>query len=163
MREKTLKTAGFSLIELMIVVAIIAILAALAIPDFLRYVTKTRQSEAKMNLGEIYVAQMAYYGEHSTFAGGGEAFNKIGWEALTRSAAKYCYLMDSALWAAARGCPSSMPSPLSSTARSFTVIAAGNIDNDAFIDVWGINNSKVLKNRVPTASGWGASGDDVNN
>jgi len=45
---------GFTLIELMIVVAIIGILAAIAIPNFLKFQAKSKQSEAKSNLGAIF-------------------------------------------------------------------------------------------------------------
>jgi type IV pilus assembly protein PilA len=45
---------GFTLIELMIVVAIIGILAAVAIPAFVRYVRRSKTSEATMNLRKIF-------------------------------------------------------------------------------------------------------------
>ncbi len=58
---------GFTLIELMIVVAIIGILAAIAIPNFLRFQAKSKQSEAKGNLGGIFTAEVAYQGERNFF------------------------------------------------------------------------------------------------
>ena len=58
---------GFTLIELMIVVAIIGILAALAIPDFMKMLAKSKQSEAKTNLGAIFTGQVSYHGEHNTY------------------------------------------------------------------------------------------------
>ena len=52
---------GFTLIELMIVVAIIGILAAIAIPNFLRFQAKSKQSEAKTNLGGIFTAEIVLF------------------------------------------------------------------------------------------------------
>ncbi|GIW53748.1 MAG: hypothetical protein KatS3mg082_0152 [Nitrospiraceae bacterium] len=75
MRKVIRGQEGFTLIELMIVVAIIGILAAIAIPNFLKYQAKSRQSEAKTNLGAIFVAESAFFGERSYFG----AFNEIGW------------------------------------------------------------------------------------
>ena len=57
------KKGGFTLIELMIVVAIIAILAAIAIPNYLNYRYKARTSEAKSNIGAINTLQEAYAAE----------------------------------------------------------------------------------------------------
>jgi len=51
------KASGFTLIELMIVVAIIGILAAIAIPNFLKFQCKSKQSEAKTNLSGIFTAR----------------------------------------------------------------------------------------------------------
>ena len=54
---------GFTLIELMIVVAIIGILAAIAIPNFVAYQAKSKQSEAKVSLGAIFTSAVAYQAE----------------------------------------------------------------------------------------------------
>jgi type IV pilus assembly protein PilA len=58
---------GFTLIELMIVVAIIGILAALAIPNFMKFQARSKQSEAKSNLKSIFTAEKSYYAEHDTY------------------------------------------------------------------------------------------------
>jgi len=67
--KKMLKNKkGFTLIELMIVVAIIGILAAIAIPNFMNYQCKAKQSEAKTLLGNVRVAQEAYLAEWDTYS-----------------------------------------------------------------------------------------------
>ncbi len=61
------KQRGFTLIELMIVVAIIGILAAVAIPAFLDYMKKGKRSEAEVNLGAIQKGAKSGYFEDSNF------------------------------------------------------------------------------------------------
>jgi prepilin-type N-terminal cleavage/methylation domain-containing protein len=62
-REK----AGFTLVELMIVVALIGVLCAIAIPNFLTYQARSRRSEAYVNLASIARAQKAFFAEKDTY------------------------------------------------------------------------------------------------
>ena len=58
---------GFTLIELMIVVAIIGILAAIAIPNFMRFQLKAKSSEGKVNIAAIRTAQESFLAEFGTY------------------------------------------------------------------------------------------------
>ncbi len=61
---------GFTLIELMIVVAILGILAAVAIPAFLKYIKRSKTSEAEMNIRKMYDSSVSYFStEYSSSAG----------------------------------------------------------------------------------------------
>ncbi len=60
--------AGFTLIELMIVVAIIGILAAIAIPNFVKFQARSKQSEVKANLKSLFTAEKSYYQEKDTYS-----------------------------------------------------------------------------------------------
>jgi type IV pilus assembly protein PilA len=71
-KRPTSKQHGFSLVELMTVVLITGILAAIAIPTFSGYVFKSRTSEAVHFLGVIKLKQDAYRSEFGRYAGVGD-------------------------------------------------------------------------------------------
>ena len=62
--------SGFSLVELMVVVAIIGILATIAAPNYIRFQAKAKQANAKSELAGIYTAEKAFYAEYGTYNAG---------------------------------------------------------------------------------------------
>lgn len=68
MKRLVKNSKGFTLIELMIVVAIIGILAAIAIPNFLRYQLKSKTAEARTNIGAIKTSSEAFRAEWDGYA-----------------------------------------------------------------------------------------------
>jgi len=152
---------GFTLIELMIVVAIIGILAAIAIPNFLTYQAKARQSEAKMGLGGIFTSATAYFAEQNTYVAAGDA---LGFKPTGTSKYDFYYGGTGAankITPVAGGAPipcnrdlqapaapgiSTGPPQVNAAAGGFTSGAIGNVDTDTFCDEWGINDLKTLLN-----------------
>jgi prepilin-type N-terminal cleavage/methylation domain-containing protein len=106
--------AGFTLIELMIVVAIIGILAGIAIPVYQSHIIKSKQAEARTTLAAVYTNQVVYFSENGAY-GGSEA--AIGMDMRGRK----------------------LYSPVAFTnvtPGTFTATITANLDNDATIDEW---------------------------
>lgn len=68
LKNNKTQNVGFTLIELLIVIIVIGILSAIALPSLLNQTTKARQSEARTNVGIMNRAQQVYYFDNQTFA-----------------------------------------------------------------------------------------------
>ena len=145
---------GFTLIELMIVVAIIGILAAIAIPNFLRYQAKSKQTEAKTNLGAIGTNAEAYRAESDTYE---TNFAGLGWQATGKTRYAYYYgksgsissilPTDSASISPATIDASTYPAAVAASGQAyFTAGATGNIDTDTTTDQWIYDSTRTLSN-----------------
>ena len=141
---------GFTLIELMIVVAIIGILAAIAIPNFMRFQAKSKQSEAKMNLGAIGTTAEAYRAERDTY---NADFVQLGWAPQGNTRYAYYFNPSTGLSTILNTvipmsglCVASMPTGVAATTDMFTAGACGDVDKDTTCDWWVYDNSRTLTN-----------------
>lgn len=150
-RREVVPQHGFTLIELMIVVTIVGLLAAIAIPNFLRYQAKSRQAEVKTNLGALFVAETAYFGENARYG----SFSETGFK-LAGTSNRYTYrsgapgaggvstnTQDVDYFPAGTGPIVAEGSPAANnSATGFTATGAANLDNDATLDQWSVNDIK---------------------
>jgi type IV pilus assembly protein PilA len=163
---------GFTLIELMIVVAIIGILAAIAIPNFLKYQAKSKQSEAKTNLKGIFTSETAYYAEQnqygslafvnysptgtSRYAFGVGGAGAAGGGAGTQTAEAGNMAMAAMSNAGTSGtCGTAVKNTRqvgwdsnSGSPNGFTAGAWGSISNIGYQDVWTTGNSNDMCNNM---------------
>ena len=178
MRVSLRSNKGFSLVELMVVVAIIGILAAIAVPNYQRFTAKSKQSEAKANLSAIYSAERAFFSEWQTYQPGfsaigyqpsgslrythgfsaafalplahpqnGTAQNDISTDVAAvcgmgafGGPGNECRVINAPVAPGALGAAVVVAGP----PPTFTARAQGDIDGDATVDAWTMNNAKTL-------------------
>jgi len=133
---------GFTLIELMIVIAIVGILAAIAIPNFLVYQAKSKQSEAKMLLKAMHTSEVAYFSENGYFTNDAVA---LDWRPKTDCRYRYTVGLGFMGNTGSVGTPMNAGSPGADT-LNFTALAWSNIDRDDAIDTWQITYTLGLEN-----------------
>ena len=150
---------GFTLIELMIVIAIIGILAAIAIPNFNRFQAKSKQAESRANLKGIFTAAKARFAERDNY---GSSFLDIGFAPERNN--RYTYNYGTAVWngrattdtgtgGAAETSSGSVVSSVTNAAPfTFVASACGNVDTDTFINGWAINQNNIIGNNLVTAA-----------
>jgi len=145
-------TAGFTLIELMIVVAIIGLLCSIAIPQFGRYQMRSKTSEVRANLGAIRVVQEAYYAEHGLYVPAAAeppmipgptpapfdiattGYAEIGWSPDGR--VYFSYAIE-----------------VAPDATGYTADAAADIDGDGILQLWGYSKPDPLGALTPGGLG----------
>jgi len=116
---------GFTLIELLIVVVIMGILTALALPMYSRYTASSQQATAQAQLAAIQQAQEIYKFQNGTYTNNTALLSN--W---LNTAGCYTFTITAA------------------TATTFTAQAQGNIDKDATLDKWTIDQNGTLTNVV---------------
>ena len=106
--------------EVMIVVVIIGILAALAYPNLEKYLKRARQTEAKTNLSAIFTAQKIYFTLHQSYT---KDINELDLSLVQED--PYTFTMEA-------------------STSTFKAQAEGNIDDDDALDIWTIDQDKNL-------------------
>ena len=156
---------GFTLIELMIVVAIIGSLGAIALPNFVAYQAKSKQSAEKVSLGAIFTSAVAYQAESQNPQSYSPAtISQIGWQ--PSGTPRYSFWYQDGVNGTGTGttvtrfngssnaatpcnvtvAPTSGGFTVQASSTGFTAGANGNIDGDVACDHWFINDQRNLQN-----------------
>lgn len=167
MRKNLLSSeGGFTLIELMVVVAIIGVLSAIAVPNFKKYQAKAKQSEAKIQLAAVYSVEVGSMADYDSYA---TCLDVLGYDVTPRGYYRVGFFAGQAAGVTARNsactattytwAPSvtplkaggSVPATVgtattivnSAVGTAFIAGADGNI-SAALVDTWTIDQTKSL-------------------
>ena len=139
---------GFTLIELMIVVAIIAFLSIIAVPNIMNFLAKAKRTEVYVNLGALWMAEKSYYSEHNRYSDTLIGPDSIGW--CTEGEPLYTYGFAGTsgvnyITGKLKASGTDLSKYTSVAPDGFTVAAIADIDGDGKLDVITINELKQIK------------------
>lgn len=134
---------GFTLIELMIVIAIIAFLAMVSVPSLKKFLAKAKRTEAHLNLSALATAEKVYWAEHGTYT---DDLQALGWK--PEGEMQYSYGFPGAEGknniAGKLGGGASGLSSGKAGKDSFVAVAAGDIDGDGEPDILTIDQTNKI-------------------
>ena len=133
------KSAGFTLIELMVVVVIVAILAAIALPSYQQYIQRGKITEATSNLSSMRLQLEKYYADNRMYG----TSNTCGVPVPTGASARYFTYL----------CTSDNANAVGD--QTFTVTATGTGGMSGF--AYSIDESNVRKSTFTSLPGWNDS------
>jgi len=147
LKGKGLAIAAVVIGSFWLVIAVVGVIAAIAIPSFLGYQAKSRQAEVRSNLNAIHTAETAYFAEHERYA---DSFETLEWRPFDDSSIRYTYHLGDSVIPPAGARPEPLPLDVATFANreGFQAAAVGNIDEDPTLDVWVIGDDGWADNVV---------------
>ncbi|MBI3179489.1 MAG: DUF4190 domain-containing protein [Deltaproteobacteria bacterium] len=144
-RPQALKGQGFAIAGIAVGMVWTVLLVAVAIPNFMKFSARAKQSEAKATLKSIYTAEKSTFAETAEY---GATFDAIGWR--PEGGLKYSYYLGRDVARADKAPVLPLPPGVESYVGqdSFRAVAVGNIDNDSTPDVWAIDDQNMLENVI---------------
>ena len=150
-----MKRSGFTLIELMIVISIIAFLAMISVPSFMRFMAKAKRTEAYMQLSSLYAAQKGYFAENGTYATQLSGPNSLGWqpEGYKGGGAQEKFYYTYGFGSGSEGqhyytgklsTPASHLANAYANQQGFLMFAAGDIDGDGQPDILSVDHNNNI-------------------
>ena len=133
---------GFTLIELMIVVAIIGVLLGIAIPNYNDYVTRSRINEAVAGLADLRVKMEQYFQDNRTYAGACAAGTVTELPTNTK-------FFDFSCTTACGGATTSL------SASAYTIRACGKNQMTGF--AYSVDQANTRTTAITGVSGWSAT------
>lgn len=147
----------------------ISMLAAIAVPNFVKFQARSKQSEAKMNLKGAFMAEKSWFAERDTYS---ESFAEMGF--IPERGNRYMYVVSPSADASSKIDADGKHSPdnpallaaipaslLADTgvqgkcpdACHITVVAVGNVDNDPDVDLWSVSTEARTIDGTPVPAG----------
>lgn len=156
-----MKQNGHTLLELMVVVGIIAVLVAIAVPGYAGYQARARQTEAAVMLASLHTAEMAHFAQHGQFSSVLSGEGGINWKPQGYkgggSQESFYYTYGFNVPGAQEGVhyftgklntPKEALGATTAEPQQFSAGAAGFLTSQEKADVWTINQDKQLQHAV---------------